>query len=305
MVVYTRGRIPGADQEFIAGETENRFELPLIVMVDNGSASASEIVSGAIQDQDRGLVVGQTTFGKGLVQRVIPLRNRGALAVTTAKYYTPSGRLIQRDFSDLEKYYFSRGDHGNSDDAPDSGDDDAGADEPAEISPEKPVEEREVFRTASGRKVYGGGGITPDYIVEVDRMPTLVSRMIRENLIFEFSVDYVADNPKLKPEFLVDEALLASFKAHLAQKEFEYESETFQEHLDLITLRLKARISFVAWDKVAESRVLASLDPQLQKALTLFDEAATLASAGRDANQDESSGEEETRVADLLAEDPS
>jgi carboxyl-terminal processing protease len=299
MVVYTRGRIPGADQEYHSGQGGSRVEVPLVVLVDQGSASASEIVSGAIQDQDRGLVVGQTTFGKGLVQRVIPLRNRGALAVTTAKYYTPSGRLIQRDYSDLEEYFYARGHEDN--DAPNTTDPDAPAGQSME---EKPLEEREVFRTTSGRKVYGGGGITPDYIVEVDRMPGLVSRMIRDNHIFEFSVKFHAEQPDLKPTFPVGDEVMASFKDYLTSKGFEYEAEEFTEHQDLIALRLKARISFVAWDKVAESRVLAALDPQLQKALAVFNEAAGLAQAAREATPGDGT-EDGTRVADLLTEDPS
>jgi carboxyl-terminal processing protease len=270
------------------------------VLVDNGSASASEIVSGAIQDQDRGLVVGQTTFGKGLVQRVIPLRNRGALAVTTAKYYTPSGRLIQRDYSDLEEYFYTRG--GEDQALQDEGEAAVNPGDPAAGS-EVPLEDREVFRTTSGRKVYGGGGITPDYIVEVDRMPGLVSGMIRDNHIFDFSVKYSADHPDLTPAFPVDEPVLDAFKAYLDSKGFEYEADKFAEHSELIALRLRARISFVAWDKVAESRVLAALDPQLQKALAVFDEAAGLARAAREAAP--GSRDDETRVADLLAEDPS
>ncbi len=297
MVVYTRGRIPGADQEYHSGEAGSRVGIPVVILVDNGSASASEIVSGAIQDQDRGLVVGQTTFGKGLVQRVIPLRNRGALAVTTAKYYTPSGRLIQRDYSDLEEYFFTRGHNGE--DAPEIID--PGTEQTME---EKPLEQREVYRTTSGRKVYGGGGITPDYIVEVDRMPGLVSRMIGENHIFDFSVQFSAEHPDLTPAFPVGEEVLESFKDYLNSKGFEYENDAFIEHRDLIALRLKARISFVAWDKVAESRVLAALDPQLQKALAVFEEAASLARAAREATPG-SESEDGTRVADLISEDPS
>ena len=297
MVVYTRGRIPGADQEYRSGEAASRVGIPLVILVDNGSASASEIVSGAIQDQDRGLVVGQTTFGKGLVQRVIPLRNHGALAVTTAKYYTPSGRLIQRDYSDLEEYFYSHGNEG--DDTAEETGADAG-----QATEEKPLDQREVFRTTSGRKVYGGGGITPDYIVEVDRMPGLVSRMIRDNHIFDFAVKYRAEHPDLTPDFPVDADVLESFKGYLAAKGFEYEADKFAEHQELITLRLKARISFVAWDKVAESRVLAALDPQLQKALAVFDEAAGLARAARETvpGAPEEGG---TRVADLITDDPS
>jgi carboxyl-terminal processing protease len=287
MVVYTRGRIAGADQEYQAGESEVSLDIPLVVLVDNGSASASEIVSGAVQDQDRGLVVGETTFGKGLVQRVIPLRNKGALAVTTAKYYTPSGRLIQRDYSDVEEYFLAHAHNGEQD--------------PEVREPdERPLDEREVFRTASGRKVFGGGGITPDYIVEVERMPSMVSRMIRDNHIFDFSVKYCAEHPDLEPDFTIDDPFLDSFRTYLASRNFEYDPEEFDEYRRLIELRLKARISFVAFGKEAESRVLFDLDPQLQKALSLFEEAAGLARAAMEAG----SGDR-IKVADLVPEDPS
>jgi carboxyl-terminal processing protease len=106
MIVYTRGRVRGADQEYHASESEDGEEYALVVLVDQGSASASEIVAGALQDHDRALIVGETTFGKGLVQSVFKLSRKTGLALTTAKYYTPSGRLIQRDYSSLEKYYF-------------------------------------------------------------------------------------------------------------------------------------------------------------------------------------------------------
>src|SRR6185436_2630847 len=153
--------ISGSDQDYPASKGADRTEAPLVVLVDHSSASASEIVSGAIQDHDRGILVGETTFGKGLVQRVIPLRNGGALALTTAKYYTPSGRLIQRDYTDIDDYF-----------ANDSDDEDAPA-----APPEKG---REIRHTDSGRVVYGGGGITPDYVVHAERATPLLSRMLRE-----------------------------------------------------------------------------------------------------------------------------
>ena len=113
---FTRGRVAGSDQDFETKKNGAPLDIPLIVLVDRHSASASEIVAGAVQDHDRGLVVGERTFGKGLVQRVIPLRNGAAVALTTAKYYTPSGRLIQRDFTDLDDYFLdSREDEKESD----------------------------------------------------------------------------------------------------------------------------------------------------------------------------------------------
>jgi carboxyl-terminal processing protease len=245
--------------------------MPMVVLVDHSSASASEIVSGAIQDHDRGLVVGETTFGKGLVQRVIPLRNGGALALTTAKYYTPSGRLIQRDYSDIDDYF----DLDSSDDAP--------ADATATAAKEP---EREIRHTDSGRVVYGGGGITPDYVVHAERASLLLSRMLRENLLFDFSVRYAATHPDLKADFAVDDKLIADFRQFLASKSFAYAQDAFDGSRPALDLRLRAQIARVKWGSEMETRVLAAGDNQVQKALTLFDEATRLLQSGETARRE-------------------
>jgi len=273
LIVYTRGRIHGSDQDYFAKRGVDRVELPLILLVDESSASASEIVSGAVQDHDRGLVVGESTFGKGLVQRVIPLQSGGALAVTTAKYYTPSGRLIQRDYSDLEQYYLRRGD--GTEEAPDA---------PEEDGEKIKDEDREVFFTASGRKVYGGGGIRPDYIVESPNAPKILFDLLRENLVFDYSVLYVNTHLNLQPGFDMDEKAMADFRAFLDGKDFEYDADAFAEHQEMIKLRLRAQVTRVKWDQDAESLVLANADPQVQKALTLFGEAAELAENSTEGN---------------------
>ncbi len=269
LIVYTRGRIHGSDQDYYAKRGVERVELPLIVLVDDSSASASEIVSGAIQDHDRGLVVGEPTFGKGLVQRVIPLQSGGALAVTTAKYFTPAGRLIQRDYSDLEEYYLNRDNGPSPELAP--GEEDTEAD---------PEESREVFYTSAGRKVYGGGGIRPDYVVESERAPDILFEMIRQNLIFDFAVLYSNAHPDLKPGFVFDAEAMAEFRAFLETREFRHDAEAFEENREAIRLRLRAQIARVKWDQNAEGLVLAQADPQVQKAVGLFDEAAKLANTG-------------------------
>ncbi len=274
MLVYTRGRVPGSDQDYFARKGADRIDLPLVVLVDHSSASASEIVSGAVQDHDRGLVIGQTTFGKGLVQRVIPLQNGGALAVTTAKYYTPSGRLIQRDYSDLDDYYYLEHEEGEE---PLEGE--------TEVSPddsELPDPDREVFYTASGRKVYGGGGITPDYVVKPATVSKLFARIVRENLFFDFSVRYAAEHPDLEPGFAASEEMMRDFRAFLVSRDFSFEEQEFEEAQDNLKLKLRAQISRVKWNIEEESRVLAEADPLIQKALGSFEEAARLARAGRD-----------------------
>ncbi len=262
LVVYTRGRIPGANQNYVARNRSAHDSLPLVVLVDRASASASEIVSGAIQDHDRGLVVGETTFGKGLVQRVIPLRDGGALAVTTAKYYTPSGRLIQRDFSDLDDYYF------HDRDAEDGAEPPALAPEPAE---------REVFRTALGRKVYGGGGITPDQAVPTPQAPDVLFRLRRDNLIFDFAVAWVGSHPALTPDFAFGDEGYAALRAFVAERGFDDEKGDLTTERAVIELRARAQIARILWGQDEESRILAQGDPQVQRALELLPEAEDLA----------------------------
>src|SRR6185436_14596616 len=141
MIVYTTGRTADSAQEYTAPGKHEKFDLPLVILVNRGSASASEIVAGSIQDHDRGLVVGETSWGKGLVQSVYTLQYGAGLALTTSKYYTPSGRNIQRDYSSFYDYYVI----GESDDS---------------AAEEKPLSDRKQFKTDTGRVVYGGGGIT-------------------------------------------------------------------------------------------------------------------------------------------------
>jgi len=285
MVVYTRGRIAGSDQDYTA-KGDHRTGAALVVLVDRNSASASEIVSGCIQDHDRGLVVGETTFGKGLVQRVIPLRDGGALALTTAKYYTPSGRLIQRDYTNMDDYFLDA----------ELEDDDARA------TVESEPANHEIRRTDSGRTVYGGGGITPDYVVHSEREPTLLSRLRRENLLFDYSVRFSAKHPDLKREFTVGDEVIKDFKAFLATRNFKYDAAAFDTSRKPLELRLRSLIGKVKWGAEAESKILIEGDVQVQKALTLFDEAAKLAVAGEDGRRDKDG--KGIKAADLKAAVP-
>jgi carboxyl-terminal processing protease len=285
LVVYTRGHIAGSDQDYTA-KGDARTNATLVVLVDRNSASASEIVSGCIQDHDRGLVVGETTFGKGLVQRVIPLRNGGALALTTAKYYTPSGRLIQRDYSNLDDYFLDA----------ELEDDDARS----AVDPE--ATGHEMRRTDSGRTVYGGGGITPDYVVRAEREPALLSRLRRENLLFDYAVRFVAAHPDLKQGFSVNDDVIKDLRAFLASRNFKYETEAFDSSRKGIELRLRSQIGRVKWGAEAESKILVEGDTQVQKALTLFDEAAKLAAAGDLERRDKD--EKGVKRADLKAAAP-
>jgi carboxyl-terminal processing protease len=246
--------------------------MPLVILVDRSSASASEIVAGAIQDHDRGLVVGETTFGKGLVQRVIPIQsgNGGALAVTTAKYYTPAGRLIQRDYSDLDDYYMT----GRDDVVEETEDAER---RPPLVEPEIPEAEPEIFHTGLGREVYGGGGITPDHTVKSPRVADLWFQLNRENLIFDYAVSYISRYPDVELSFRVDDPLMQDFQAFLGTRKFEYTEEDFEEARSDIEIRLHAQIARIKWGTVEESRIRAKGDPQIQRALEVLNEAAALA----------------------------
>ncbi|MBZ5637679.1 MAG: S41 family peptidase [Acidobacteriia bacterium] len=263
MIVYTRGRVPGSDQDYPAAKDVDRIDAPLVVLVDHASASASEIVSGAIQDHDRGLVVGETTFGKGLVQRVIPLHGGGAVALTTAKYFTPSGRLIQRDYSDLDDYFLEPEEE---------------AEAPAAEAQPAP-DRRETKHTDSGRTVYGGGGITPDYVVRAERALPVLSRLVRDNLILDFAVRYVPAHPDLKPEVPVDAAFRDEVRHFLESKSIPFDA-AMETAWPQVELQLRAQIAKVKWGVEAQNRILSDADPQVRKALTLFDEASRLAAAG-------------------------
>jgi len=270
LLVFTRGRVRGSDEDYVASNHTERFDASLVVLLDRHSASASEIVAGAIQDHDRGLLVGERSFGKGLVQRVVPLRNGGAVALTTAKYYTPSGRLIQRDYTDLDDYFL---DPRNEEETEDT----------LRVAPEEPIEEnREVFYTDAGREVYGGGGITPDYIVPSMKLSTLLSRLLRQNMIFDYAVQYAEGHTELEKGFTLDDPELKPFKAFLEAREFGFSEEAFHENLGDIRRRIRAQVAKVRWGESAESLILMEGDTQIQKALILFEEAAQLATAGEE-----------------------
>jgi carboxyl-terminal processing protease len=220
------------------------------------------------------------------VQRVIPLRNGGALALTTAKYYTPSGRLIQRDYSNLDDYFL----------------DAELEDDDARSTVDQEATGHEMRRTDSGRTVYGGGGITPDYVVRAEREPALLSRLRRENLLFDYAVRFVAAHPDLKPGFSVSDDVIKDLRAFLASRNFKYETEAFESSRKGVELRLRSEIGRVKWNAEAQSRILVEGDIQVQKALTLFDEAAKLAAAGNLERRDKD--EKGVKGADLKAAAP-
>jgi carboxyl-terminal processing protease len=203
-VVSTRGKVSQWDKTYKTTGNPVDTEIPLVVLVNRGSASASEIVSGTIQDLDRGLVIGNRTFGKGLVQTTRDLSYNAKLKVTTAKYYIPSGRCIQAlDYS-----------HRNEDGS-------------VGYTPDSLITE---FTTLGGRKVYDGGGITPDIIIENEQLSSLSISLLRQFKLFDFATTYSITTPKIAPagEFEISDEIYESFIEYVETTPFEYVSETQQ-----------------------------------------------------------------------------
>lgn len=269
MIVYTKGRIAGSSEEYYSTGTTSHPAVPLIVLVSHGSASASEIVAGSIQDWDRGLVVGQTTFGKGLVQRQYRMKDGSALLLTVARYYTPSGRLIQRDYTDREHYVANAYD-----------DVDLNADADTSNA------DRPVYHTSGGRKVYGGGGIMPDVTLDIDYDLTALQEALEKgNHFFEFANHYVGetkmerggDFEKFQREFTPGPIVLERFNTYLRDKKVEFKPEDFDQDAEYITRGIKREIAGNLWGPNERYRVIIEGDEALTRALGLFPEAELMA----------------------------
>ena len=284
MIVFTKGRTADSMQEYTAPGKHEKFDKAVVVLVNRGSASASEIVAGAIQDHDRGLVVGETSWGKGLVQSVYTLQYGAGLALTTSKYYTPAGRNIQRDYTSVYDYYM--------------------ADE-AENGAEVPLAQREKFTTATGRTVYGGGGITPDVMVKQPHLSRTTQILEVRSAIFNYAVEYAAKHPELTKDVEVTPAIIEDFVRHAAAAEIANESDirealTKPEDRKYIQRALKAEIVAAKYGFDASYPFRLQGDAQVEKALEMFPEAqklATMAADARSREHEPRSSEAGTRAA--------
>ncbi len=252
IVVSQRGRA-FPDQVYRAPKGSD-LKYPVVVLVNRDTASAAEIVSGALQDHDRALIVGETTFGKGLVQTVFPISENTGLALTTFHYYTPSGRLIQRNYNNvsLYDYYYVRNDA-----------------LPADKS------NREVKLTDAGRPVYGGGGITPD-----EKIPELKSNHFQDQLaihraFFDFTAHYLA-NHTVSRDLVVDDALMSQFENFLHTQKIDYTEKDLNDNLDWVKAMIKAELFTSQFGQAEGLKVRAEWDPQIKQALTYMPEALAL-----------------------------
>jgi carboxyl-terminal processing protease len=256
-VVSHRGRAE-QEQVFRAKANSNAQKYPIVVLVNGSSASASEIVSGALQDHDRAWILGETTFGKGLVQAQFPLSEGAALLLTIAHYYTPSGRLIQRDYShqSFAEYYMHRN--------------------------EGVQDTQDVKATDSGRKVFGGGGITPDEKYVAPKLSIFQRRMGRQgqaDWFYRFANTYFGEKkPVLPTGWQPDEATLDRFKQYLKQHEVPFTDAEFTEHRDWLKGRLRWEFYYRAFDKATANRSQWAEDPEVKKGIDSLPKAQSLLS---------------------------
>jgi carboxyl-terminal processing protease len=271
MIVYTRGRVANSDQDYRATEESEFTEMPIVLLANRNSASAAEIVTGALQDHDRAYVVGETTFGKALVQSVYRISAGAGLALTTAHYYTPSGRLIQRpwDASFDEYLSYSLRDQDAS----------------------KPHNPSDLKHTDAGRPVYSGGGIEPDKRLSgpIEGFnPARFGRSLYARGIFSnYAQKYAAEGDTrvaqqstgrrlVKPNFTVDDAMMADFREQMKADHVRVDEEGFAKDLEFVKAMIRFEIDNALFGVSDARRHLIQADPQAVAALTMFGEALKL-----------------------------
>ena len=272
MIVYTRGRVQNSDQDYRATDQSDYLNIPMITLVNRSSASASEIVSGALQDHDRSLVVGETTFGKALVQSVYRVSGGAGAAITTARYYTPSGRLIQRPWDGSFDEYLSY--------------------TLREQDPNKAHKPEELKYTDAGRKVYSGGGVEPDRRFDGPTEgfnPTRQGRLLYARTLFDTYArrfrrqgdTRIAPNAGSTPrdltsDFEVTDAMVAEFKQMVKDLRIPIDEEMWQKDQEFIKAMIHKEIDVDLFGEAEAFKGLTKRDPQLKFALGLFPEAQAL-----------------------------
>lgn len=275
-IVSIRGRHSENDQVFFAEKPGPYSDLPVIVLVSRESASASEIVAGAIQDHDRGLIVGENTYGKGLVQSVFQLKHGYALGLTSAEYFTPSGRRLQRDYDsgDFLAYFQDRGERESNDEA------------------------GTVVLTGLGREIRGGGGVAPDREVLAPELPEVLLDVEQYGAIFRFATRFVpadgrgaVDGAGTRPDeleargdliravdqsFRADAVTLAEFFDFLAAEKIPHDRDGLERHREAVALRIESEVFSLLWGPAASRRATLDRDPQVAAALQAMPQAALL-----------------------------
>jgi len=251
LIVYHQGR-HSQEKRYYTTKGDDGKEYPIVVLINRMTASAAEIVTGALQDHDRALVMGQPSFGKGLVQTVFPLSEHTGLALTTARYYTPSGRLIQRDYDNvsLYDYYYHPED--------------------------SPTPHTDVRLTDGGREVYGGGGITPDVKYEEPKLTPAEETLLQHNALFEFGKYYLGIHKTIPHDFQATDAVLQEFRQFLAEQKIPLSDQDLKDNLDFIRTRIRVQLVDFIFGETEANRIGMENDPLVQKAIDDMPQASEL-----------------------------
>ncbi|MCI0514465.1 S41 family peptidase [candidate division KSB1 bacterium] len=285
-IVFKQGRTQSSYEEYWSSGHAPFPNLPLIILMNHASASASEIVAGAVQDWDRGLIIGETSFGKGLVQSQIRFADNSALLITTARYFTPCGRSIQRD------YHFKSKDQYYAEAYPDSSN-----------STEVVPNQAQVYYTLQGRPIYAGGGITPDIVIPgaihsvspelkqiyyFSRTSHSIFELLVDNYIhqneFGFNLRQARDSTQVEifiDRFRMTPALITQFKKAVAAADYEFTAEQIQKNLTALQFIIMREIAFRLWGKYGRFRIQATQDQQMRGAIEHFPAAQQLIDASR------------------------
>ena len=250
-IVSHHGRA-SAETKFVARKGERGPEYPIVVLVNRGTASAAEILSGALQDHDRAWILGENTFGKGLVQAPFPLTGNAALMLTIAKYYTPSGRLIQRDYTRKSFYeYYSRGEGQNN--------------------------EKDMRKTDSGRVVFGGDGISPDQRYGSPDLTRFETELLSKLAFFFFAPEYFSNHPTtLAKDWVPGPEVIDSFQAFLVKRDVVFTPEEFEHERNWVRDHLRYELLVTAISKEESDRVVLENDPEVLKAVDSLPAAKSL-----------------------------
>jgi carboxyl-terminal processing protease len=251
LIVYHYGR-HSQEKRYSAMKGDDNNEYPIVVLINRMSASAAEIVTGALQDHDRALVMGEPSFGKGLVQTVYPLSEHTGLALTTARYYTPSGRLIQREYTNVSLYdYYYHPEHTSKNHS-------------------------EVRLTDGGREVYGGGGITPDVPVPDPTLTPAQEMLLQHSAFFNFGKYYLGTHKTIPKDFQVNDAVLDEFKQFLAKEKITFSDHDLKDNLEFVKTRVRFQLVESIFGENEANKIGIESDPLVLKALEDMPQAKEL-----------------------------